>query len=108
MKGIKSSVQKRKNNLTLETGVKDLEISIFSSLPGQKKKTYVPILARNFLEHKDRGLDLLSLKWDKSPLGKPFVFSESYVEFQSIEITFYPEAISQIYQIFLVDSLILK
>ena len=68
----------------------------------------MPILARNYLEDKERGSDLLTLKFEKSPIGKPFVFSESFLEFKSIEVTVYPEVISKLYLIFIADALEVK
>jgi hypothetical protein len=62
-------------------------------------KTYVPIIRRNCVL--DRTANLLEVTYERNPVGKPFVFTEIDARFESIEITIYPEAFKQFYEILL-------
>ena len=60
-------------------------MSVFQTKLGQKNKTYVPILKKNILLEEDKfEANLLELAFERSPIGKPFVFSSTRVNFESI------------------------
>lgn len=49
----------------------------------------------------DGSTELLSINYERNPQGKPFIFAEIDLQFESIEITIYPEAFKHFYQILL-------
>lgn len=51
----------------------------------------------------DRNVNLLEMTYERNPVGKPFVFTEIDARIESIEITIYPEAFKQFYEILLGD-----
>jgi hypothetical protein len=106
MENTKISLLKRRSNYRLELAVCDLITDMFKMSYGEKYPTFVPILRKSTgtEEHKNTRDCLLKMEFEKSPIGKPFVFSSSKLNFQSIQITVYPEVMSKLYDIFLKDK----
>lgn len=66
--------KREEKNYVIEFLMQDLLLNAFDSAPGQRNPAYVPFLYRNkYIETNDKYL--LQLKFEKSPLGNPFVFS---------------------------------
>lgn len=99
---LKASLTVREKNYQLKISMEDFEANVFNCKKSQKLKTYVPIIRRNVVY--DGSTDLLEIKYERNPLGKPFIFTEIDVQFESIEITIYPEAFKQFYKILLGDK----
>ena len=82
MNETKIELLQRKKNFRIDVGVEDLKVSVFQTKVGQKTKTYIPILKKNLLLEEDKfDKNLLELRFEKSPLGKPFVFSETHLNY---------------------------
>jgi hypothetical protein len=54
--------------------IQDLEANVFSSKNSQKRKTIVPIVRKSIVQSKE--VDLLYLKYEKSPVGRLHVNAE--------------------------------
>jgi len=55
--------------------MKDFAANVFNCKKSQKSKTYVPIIRRNVVYEEDSS-ELLEIKYERNPIGKPFVFQE--------------------------------
>ena len=53
----------------------DFAANVFNCKKSQKLKTYVPIIRRNAVY--EGSTHLLEIKYERNPIGKPFVFTEA-------------------------------
>jgi hypothetical protein len=60
----------------------DFAANVFNCKKSQKLKTYVPIIRRNIVNEDSTAL--LAIQYERNPIGKPFVFTELEINFDSI------------------------
>ena len=72
---LKASLIVREKNYQLTFNMKDFAANVFNCKKSQKSKTYVPIIRRNVVYEEDSS-ELLEIKYERNPIGKPFVFQE--------------------------------
>lgn len=72
IKKLKASLIVREKNYQVSLSMQDMQANVFNCKKAQKLKTYVPIIKRNCVF--DGITDLLQIKYERNPIGKPFVF----------------------------------
>jgi hypothetical protein len=82
MTGFTLILLKRTTNFSINAGVDDLKVSIFQTQFNSEKQIYIPVVQKNILLQEDPSYfrkKLISLSFEKSPVGKPLVFSHSKI-----------------------------
>lgn len=77
----------------------DFNIKLFDSW-GTGGRAYVDLLKKtSVLDYNVQKNRLLTIQFEKNPIAKPYVFTETSLELRSIELTAFPSSLKRIYEI---------